>query len=194
MTTSDPMQRLHEMAWFASRGRERRYVLSEHVVRALMGGEVPLADIEIALQTGRIVEERRHLRRGVSFLVAARSGDRFVHLVCAEVDGLAVVLFAYRPRPPVWENALRRAPVREDEMIESFNACFFCGGSLKRITVGNFDYRLDGRLYVVKRVPARLCLECGEKYIDPDVGHRLNALIADQAFTASEQVGVIDYR
>jgi YgiT-type zinc finger domain-containing protein len=65
---------------------------------------------------------------------------------------------------------------------------------MKQITVGNFDYRLEGQLYVIKKVPASLCLECGEKYIDTEVGHRMNALIAAQTFTASEQVNVIEYQ
>lgn len=182
------------MEWFADRAHERAYVLSEHVVRALMGGKVSVADIEIALRGGRLLEEHRHAKRGVSYLIAGRNKNTFVHLICAERDDLAVVLFAYRPCPPRWKNALRRAPINEKDMTEALTTCYFCGGTMKEITVGNFDYRLEGKLYVIKRVPASLCQECGEKYIDPDVGHRMNALIDAQAFTASEQVGVIEYQ
>lgn len=34
---------------------------------------------------------------------------------------------------------------------------------------------------------------CGEKYLDTEVEHRMNALIAAQDFTASEQIAVIEY-
>ena len=78
-------------------------------------------------------------------------------------------------------------------MPDSITRCFFCGGAIQQVTVGNFDYRLEGRLYVIKKVPAGLCGQCGEKYVDAAVGRRLNALIAQQAYTGSETVGVIDY-
>lgn len=183
-----------EMDWFASRVRDRRYLLSEHVVRALMGGQVTTREIESALQNGRLLEEHQHAKRGTSYLVAGRNGKDFIHLVCAEGNGLLVLLFAYRPTLPAWENALRRSPPLKDDTGETCATCYFCGGALKQVTVGNFDYRVEGQLYVIKRVPASLCLECGEKYIDAEVGHRLNALITAQQFTASEQIGVIDYR
>ncbi len=192
--TAIRIEQLREMEWFADRVRDRRYMLSEHVVRSLMGGEVSVPDLETALLSGRLVEEHRHAKRGASYLIAGRNGKRFVHLVCAEGDGFLVVLFAYRPGLPVWENALRRASVRNEEMSETFNTCYFCGGLMKKITVGNFDYRLEGKLYVIKKVPASLCQDCGEKYIDPEVGHRMNMLIADQEFTGTEQVGVIEYQ
>jgi YgiT-type zinc finger domain-containing protein len=194
MKAAAQLDRLHEMEWFTKRVGERAYVLSEHVVRALMGGHVSVSDIEMTLQAGRLLEEHRHAMRGTSYLIAGRNGGKFVHLLCAACDGLAVILFAYRPSTPIWENPLRRTSIGNNNMSGTFSTCFFCGGELKKITVGNFDYRLEGKLYVIKSVPASLCQECGEKYIDPDVGHRMNALIAAQAFTASEQVGVIEYR
>jgi YgiT-type zinc finger domain-containing protein len=191
--TAAKLNQFLEMEWFAGRVHDRRYILSEHVVRALMGGQVTVSDIEIVLQNGRVLEEHQHVKRGTSYLVVGRNGKNFIHVVCAEGGGLLVVLFAYEPAPPKWENALRRAPIKEDEMSETHNTCYFCGGTMKQITVGNFDYRLEGQLYVIKKVPATLCMECGEKYIDTEVGHRMNALIAAQAFTASERVGVIEY-
>lgn len=192
--TAAKLDQFQEMDWFAGRVRDRRYMLSEHVIRALMGGQVTVSDIETALLTGRVLEEYQDAKRGTSYLIVGRNEKKFIHTVCAEGCGLLVILFAYRPAQPVWENALRRAPIPELAMSETYTACYFCGGAMKQITVGNFDYRLEGQLYVIKKVPASLCLECGEKYIDTEVGHRMNALIAAQAFTASEQVNVIEYQ
>lgn len=188
------MEPLREMEWFGERVRDRRYVLSEHVVRSMMAGKVSVPAIETALSSGRLLEEHRHATRGVSYLLAGRHEKDFIHLVCAAGDDVIVVLFAYRPALPAWVNALRRSPPRSDDVIESFRTCYFCGGETKRITVGNFDYRLGGKLYVIKKVPASLCQDCGEKYIDPNVGHRMNDLIATQAFSTTEEVGVIEYQ
>lgn len=192
--TTTKLLPFRELAWFAERVQEGRYALSEHVVRALMGGAISVPDVEIVLQTGRVLEEHRHAKRGFSYLVAGRVENRFIHLRCAQCDGFLVVVFAYKPTLPIWENALRRAPAKENEMNDVLATCYFCGGAMKKITVGNFDYRLEGSLYVIKRVPASLCLECGEKYIDAEVGRRMNELIATRAFTTTEQVGVIEYQ
>jgi YgiT-type zinc finger domain-containing protein len=64
---------------------------------------------------------------------------------------------------------------------------------IKDITVGNFDYRLEGRLYVIKKVPAGLCQQCGEKYLEADVAGKLNKLIEQENFTGTEEVKVIEY-
>lgn len=79
-------------------------------------------------------------------------------------------------------------------MNGKFTDCYFCGGAIKAVTVGNFDYRKEGRLYVIKKVPAGLCLECGEKYIEPEVGRRMDAMIEANAFTSTEPVSVIDFQ
>ena len=192
---AEAIAQFHEMEWFASRVRASRYVLSEHVVRSLMGGQLAVPDIEAVLLGGHVLEEHRHATRGASYLVCGVSRRRAFHVICADGgDGWLAVTFAYAPAPSLWQTAQRRNSVGVNAMSESYNACYFCGGAMKQITVGNFDYRLEGNLYVIKRVPASLCLQCGEKYIEAEVGHKLNALIEAQQFTSSEQVGVIDFQ
>ena len=184
------------MAWFGRRVQDSRYILSEHVIRSLMAGNlVTVPDIETVLLTGRLLEEHRHATRGVSYLVVGKSRQRLFHVMCASArNGWLVITFAYIPAPPVWRDALRRNPIGDGIMTEPFSTCFFCGGEMKKITVGNFDYRLEGQLYVIKKVPAGLCLQCGEKYIEAEVGRRMNALIEEKKFSSTEQVGVIDYQ
>lgn len=182
-----------EAAWIAERAAASRYVLSEHVIRSLMGGTIAVAQIEAALRTGRIIEEHRHRARDAAYLLCAVHNGKPVHAVAApRTDGWLVVAHAYVPAPPLWRTALHRFP-GDPAMSDSITSCYFCGGAIKQVTVGNFDYRLEGRLYVIKKVPAGLCQQCGEKYVDAEVSRRLNALIAQQAFTGSESVGVIDY-
>lgn len=78
-------------------------------------------------------------------------------------------------------------------MSGKFTNCYFCGGEIKTVTVGNFDYRKEGKLYVIKKVPAGLCLDCGEKYIEPEVGRRMDSMIENHEFTATEPVMVIEF-
>ncbi len=75
-------------------------------------------------------------------------------------------------------------------MSNPFSQCFFCGGQVDSITIGNFDYRLEGQLYVIKGTPAGLCLQCGEKYVTADTAKKINALIEAGDFSGTEEVRV----
>ncbi|WP_096700845.1 DUF4258 domain-containing protein [Magnetospirillum sp. 15-1] len=174
--------------------RERRFVMSEHVVRSLMSGSLTVADIVATVRGGTIIEVHTHARRGTSLLLAARCGDRPVHVMCADgVDDWLVIPFAYVPARPVWATPGRRNPKGVPEMNGKFTNCYFCGGEIKTVTVGNFDYRKEGVLYVIKKVPAGLCVECGEKYIEPAVGERMDFMIQNSLFTTTEPVNVIEF-
>lgn len=172
----------------------RRYVLSEHVIRTLMSGAVTLPEIEAVLCGGKVLEEHRCFGRTPAYLFCGIVRGKPVHVVAAAGDDDHLVAsFAYVPSPPLWLDARRRAP-QNDRGDMTPAKCFFCGGDIKAVTVGNFDYRLEGKLYVIKRVPAGLCLQCGEKYVDVQASRRLNELIAEGRFTATEQVQVIEYQ
>ena len=171
-------------------------MLSEHVIRSLMSGEVSVPEIEAVLRAGHVIEEHRHVSRATSYLFCGIIKGKPVHVAGADGgNGWLVVTFAYVPRPPLWLDPRRRVHQGDGGVMnKSFTTCFFCAGEIKTVTVGNFDYRLEGKLYVIKRVPAGLCLQCGEKYVDTDVSRRLNSLIEEQRFTMTEEVQVIEYQ
>lgn len=180
--------------WRESRVAASRYALSEHVIRYLMAGKVTVRDIEAVLCRGVILEAHLHTSRGMSYLGCGVSGGRPIHVMWADGrDGWLVVTFAYVACLPIWSEPTRRKDRGGRDMAITLATCYFCGGGLKEITVGNFDYRLEGELYVIKRVPAALCDQCGEKFIEAEVGRRMNALIEKKSFTGTESVGVIDY-
>ena len=60
---------------------------------------------------------------------------------------------------------LENKETRELEMVQK---CYFCKGrvSHEEITV---DYRWGDTLVVIKGVPAGVCQQCGEKYIESSV-------------------------
>lgn len=71
--------------------------------------------------------------------------------------------------------------------------CFFCTSEIEPITVGNFDFRWEGDLYVIKKVPAGFCVQCGEKYISAEASEKIVAKIEKEAFIEKDEVRVFDY-
>ena len=191
---TEKIQEFREMDWFGRRVQESRYTLSEHIVRLLVTGKFTVHDIETVLMNGRVLEERRNPKRATSYLIHGESSRKPLHVVCAEdVSHCMVVLFAYVPALPVWTSPTQRNISGENMMTKSIGACFFCGGELVEITVGNYYYRYEGQMIVVKNLPEILCQQCQEKYINADVGKRLNSLIDRREFSGTETADVIDY-
>lgn len=191
---TERIQELKEMEWFGQQVQKSRYTLSEHVIRLLVTGEFSIYDIEAVLISGKVLEERRNPKRGTSYLVYGESNRIPLHVVCAEdVSHCLVVLFAYDPALPIWTSPTQRNMSGEDKMITSIGTCFFCGGELVEITVGNYYYRHEGQMIVVKNLPAILCQQCQEKYINADVGKKLNSLINRKEFVGTEKANVIAY-
>jgi YgiT-type zinc finger domain-containing protein len=52
--------------------------------------------------------------------------------------------------------------------LEMVQKCYFCKGRVHKGEV-TVDYRWGGTLVVIKGVPAGVCQQCGEKYIDGSV-------------------------
>ena len=186
-----------EMSGFAALLRQSRYTLSEQAVRAVAEGKISVLDVESALLTGRVLEERRNPMRVPCYLVLGESGGKPVHVVCADgLNGELAILFAYVPELPLWLSPTRRnafGALLGDDMTQSVGNCFFCGGDLVEIVVGNYYYRREGRMCVVKSLPATLCQQCDEKYLRAEVAKRLNALIDEGKFTGVEEARVVDY-
>jgi YgiT-type zinc finger domain-containing protein len=191
----DQLQPYEEMAWFGRRIRAGRYSFSEHVVRNMVEGEVCVTGIEAVLTGGRVLEEYRNSSRSTSYLVHGTFDGAPLHVVAAEdANHNLVVLFAYIPGPPVWDSPTKRNPYGGMEMAEAVGICFFCGGKLVDITVGNYFYRYEGQMSIVKNLPATLCEQCGEKYLGAETSKRLNDLIDAKAFAGTEEARVIEFQ
>ncbi len=63
------------------------------------------------------------------------------------------------------------------------------------LEAGRTSYTLnrDGRTFVVKGVPARVCRQCGEPYFDAEVTKRILRQI-DDASTPGVEIALIQYR
>jgi len=180
--------------WVRARTKSVRYHISEHVIRFLVAGKISVKEIEEAVLNGNVIEIHRNFKRGDSALVLGFSGKKPVHVKCTVgKDGWLVILFAYSPVPPIWDDPKHRSQQGGKFMNDSATKCYFCGGNIKNITVGNFDYRLEGLLYVIKNVPAGLCLQCGEKYVSAETAKKINQLVDSGNYLGTEEVGVLEY-
>jgi YgiT-type zinc finger domain-containing protein len=185
----------NEMCRFASPVLESRYLMSEHVVRLLAVGKISVREIETVLLTGSVLEEHRNPMRVPCYLTYGESDGKPVHVVCTDgLNNRLVILFAYVPTMPIWASPTRRSGLGGITMTEPVGTCFFCGGKMVEIIVGNYYYRHEGRMCVVKNLPATLCQQCGEKYIQADVGKKLNALIDGEKYSGTEEANVINYQ
>lgn len=183
------------LGWIQEKILKARYYISEHVIRFIVNGKISIWEIEAAIDSGIIVEVRSNRLKQECSLVRGRTKDNIVSVLCAKCnDGRLAILLIYVATPPRWEE-FDRVQIEEDQVMpDQNNRCFFCGGEIKSIVVGNFDYRLEGELFVVKNVPAGLCLECGEKYVSAHTAKKINQLVESGNFKGTERVRVVAYQ
>lgn len=185
---------LKKKEWIAEKAKNAQYLVSEHVVRHLTEGKVSIDEIENAIFSGNILEIHKHHSRDVCYLIVDSSNKKPVHVICAETkDNRLVILLAYVPSQPIWKNPYQRSQSGDKSMGVKLQKCFFCNGEIKQITVGNFDYRLNGQLYVFKNVPAGLCEQCGEKYISASSAGKINDKIKIGRHSGTEKVLIFKY-
>lgn len=172
----------------------KRYEISEHVVRFLTGEGVNIQEIEDAIIKGKIIEIRSNPLRGKSFLSVGGCGEKAIHVIFTETRaGIFLIVMAYYPSPLIWKDSENRLSRGENSVNDAHKKCFFCGEEIKSITVGNFDYRLEGQLYVIKDVPAGLCEGCGEKYVSVETAKRIGELITQGENVGRESVLVFKF-
>ncbi len=71
--------------------------------------------------------------------------------------------------------------------------CYFCQGKVvqQHITV---DYRWGDTLVVIKDVPARVCQQCGEKYLSSDVYKELEEMAKHKGRLSGKMtVDILDF-
>lgn len=183
-----------EYQWVEDKIRNNEVSFSEHIVRDLLGRRVSLPGILSVLTSGAVIEVHTNPRRKPFHVAVGHEYGKPLHVVFSGSGerGLAV-LIAYEPTLPQWMDPRTRSKGRDGQMQHNEGRCFFCGGVVEPIVVGNFDYRLDGQLHVLKDVPAGLCLQCGEKYISVETARKIDELIATQHPDEQETVSVLRF-
>ncbi len=54
--------------------------------------------------------------------------------------------------------------------------CILCGGEMKNDIV-DLELWVDGTLRIIKDIPARVCLQCGEEAISAEVAKQIDELL-----------------
>ena len=182
------------ITWIRERVLYGQYQISEHVIRFIMAGLLTIHEIEAAINTGEIIKLQSAAHRSTYVLIRGRFQEKTILVQASKgYGGWLIISLAYLATYPKWSELASAVADRGNTMQNTFRQCFFCGGELKAITVGNFDYRLEGQLYVIKDTPAGLCLQCGEKYVTADTAKKINQLIEDRQFASTEAVRVMSF-
>lgn len=181
-----------QLDWIKKRLARGDYCISEHVTRMLTTGRISMSELEESLKNGQISEYRRNRQGRLGSLVHGHSGKKEISSLCIRDDSQQMnILLSYLSHSAGWQRDQGIVEREEEAMNSEMRQCFFCGGDVVPIIVGNFDYRLEGQLYVIKKVPAGLCQECGEKYITSRAAFSINETIDRQDYDGTEQVQVM---
>lgn len=72
--------------------------------------------------------------------------------------------------------------------------CYFCRGIVERRNV-DVDFRWGKKLKLIRRVPARVCRQCGERCFDADVYKAMETLARSRRKpSARVAVDVLEFR
>lgn len=83
--------------------RKKDYLFSEHADNERTKDQLSVEDVEGAILSGKIIEERLDDPRGESRLVAGRTSDgRLVHVVIGLKFGKPVIITNYLPSEEKW--------------------------------------------------------------------------------------------
>ena len=183
-----------DIEWIKEKIKVSDYNVSEHIIRSFLIKKITIKEIEDAIINGKIIEIHTHPEKDTGILVLGYAGEKAIHVMCSEDQhGCLFILFVYIPSKPMWENPENRIKQGDDVNSKNANKCFFCGGIVEPFMKGSFDYRLEGKLYVVKDVASGLCVQCGEKYITAQASKKINEMIEKNRFDATEEVFVLKY-
>ena len=98
-----------ETTWVKEKTRKGQYYFSRHGDQERQNDNLSIVEVEEALLTGRILEEYKDTGRGDSCLtVGFTKQGKPIHIICAEMDDLLVIVTVYIPTPPKFTNPFER--------------------------------------------------------------------------------------
>jgi len=98
-----------EINWIKERIRKGQYYFSRHGDQERQNDNLAIVEVEEALLAGQILEEYEDTGRGDSCLtVGFTQQGKPIHIICAEMDDLLVIVTVYIPSPPTFINPFER--------------------------------------------------------------------------------------
>ena len=71
-------------------------------------------------------------------------------------------------------------------------SCFRCKGKIEEKKV-NYMVDLENTIIIIKGVPAKVCIECGEQYFDDKTAENIEKIV-NQLKSLSTEVTVVKYK
>jgi len=71
--------------------------------------------------------------------------------------------------------------------------CLYCQGDLETRHV-TLDKRWRGELFIIENVPALVCRQCGEKYLDGTVVEEIDQMVTDGLVSRQVTVPVLTFK
>ena len=75
---------------------------------------------------------------------------------------------------------------------EGIMNCFMCNGELKEKKV-NYMVDLENTIIIIKGVPAKVCIKCGEKSFDDETAQNIEKIV-NKLKDLSTEVTIINYK
>ena len=70
--------------------------------------------------------------------------------------------------------------------------CFRCKANLKEKKI-NYMVDLDNTIIIIKDIPAKVCIECGEQYFDDETSENIEKIV-NKLKDLSTEVTIINYK
>ena len=70
--------------------------------------------------------------------------------------------------------------------------CFMCKGTLQEKKV-NYVVDLENTIIIIKKVPAKVCMQCGEQYFDDEIAENIEKIV-NQLKELSAEVTIVNYK
>lgn len=143
-----------------------RLVFRSHAIRRMFERGIHPSDVRRILQIGEVVEDYPDDEPYPSRLVTRMIRVTTLHVVAAAntEDNETIVITVYEPNPAKWE---------PDQGEKDLMKCVICRHCETVEGTATVTLSRDGTMLVVKGVPARVCENCGEEYVDEDITERL---------------------
>ena len=95
--------------WIQERVLKDEYYYSGHAEQERQKDNLTLAEVEEAIQSGRVLEQYKDTGRGKSCLVAGFTDTgKPIHVVCGQRGKWLVVITVYIPQPPKFKTPYER--------------------------------------------------------------------------------------
>lgn len=98
-----------DIAWIKGQIRNNDYFWTLHADEERRNDGLEILDVETAILEGEILEQYPQDPRGPSCLIAGKTGEIPVHVVCGKNKaGSLVIITVYRPSFPKWKTPKKR--------------------------------------------------------------------------------------